>query len=542
MVLPGFDPDREYVLRSEALFTMRAGDRPQPGFVHIGGGRIVATGSKGSEPEAVAVVDVGDRPVLPGFVDPHIHLEQASAALYGTVDCDMELTGSIDAVIETMRADADRRDQRGGWLIGQSNLFTDRRIAERRMPNRADMDRVSTEYPVVLKCGAHITACNSVALQRILDADLNLRPDQVIDRDQNGPTGVIRELYHELGVPDLTTEDAREALRRTSAEKLTANGVTTIGEITDTVASMQALHEVSTSGDVPQRIQLYVCAPWTMPFDQALAWAADNKELGARFRSAGLKIFADGGFSAKGAAVLTPYLGVAADVPDALGRLAYTVDDMYAMIAAVQEAGLQLAVHANGERGQQVVAEAAVKLPNTGLPVRIEHAGNFVSRWDLTENWHRPELRAVCQPAFLWMMSSFLPEYLGELARAGRMPYRTLMSRGFELSASSDATGSDRRAFSPLAGITMMAERVSCTGELIDSDERLEPMDGLAMYTCNAAAAMGLTGTVGELREGARADLVVLDRDPRNDIARTQVSAVIIDGRPEYDTGPVAAL
>ncbi|NYH53857.1 imidazolonepropionase-like amidohydrolase [Nocardiopsis arvandica] len=70
---------------------------------------------------------------------------------------------------------------------------------------------------------------------------------------------------------------------------------------------------------------------------------------------------------------------------------------------------------------------------------------------------------------------------------------------------------------------------------------RVQPAaDVLRAATVNAARLLGLEGTVGTLRDGARADLVVVDGDPLADIAvlaspETSVRTVLRDGRVRHE-------
>lgn len=528
----------DYVLTSSHVYPMTKGSTPFAGYLRVSAGRIAAVG-EGPAPESIEapVVELGDRAVLPGFIDPHIHLALASATAYGAVPCYTEETPSLEAMVERLRERADLRDTRGGWLVGQSNLFTDRRLEDKRFPSRQDLDRVSTEFPVVVRCGAHITAANSRAIERIVEnvRGKALTGDQVIDRDEDGPTGIVRELFHEFGVPDLTRHDLVAAIRATALEKCTMNGITSIGEIADTIESTEIIRELVSDGGIAQRVHAYVIAPWTMPFDDALTLTRTARS--GRFTFAGIKLFGDGGFSAGGAATLKPYLPQFRSGDSANGRLGYSDQAMRDMLARVDADDLQLAVHTNGERAQLQLAMAreAVRPKHR---VRFEHAGNFVTDWDQVQRWNGEHSAAVVQPAFIWLMSSFLPEFLGEDARAGRMAFRTLLDRGLELSGSSDGTGSEPRSFDPLGNIRMLGNRVSCLGEHLGEEENVDPIDGLVMYTRNASRAMETESEVGTLREGLRADLAIVDRDPVAGIGSARVEATIAQGAPVFVRDP----
>jgi hypothetical protein len=510
---------RDYVVAGSRIFTMELGAEVIDGYVHVRDGRVVATG-EGSVPESLSskpVLQAGATAVLPGFVDPHMHLEQASCSVYGSIDCHAEVTDSIDAIIEQLRANLDAGDAREGWVIGQGNLFMDRRLDERRYPNRDDLDKVSRTSPVVFRCGSHVSILNSVALERLLARSVEIRSDAAIEVDETGrPNGLVHELFHELGVPELTEAQLAEALTEGAERWLTSNGTTTCGEITDTMESLQTLVSLSRGGAIPQRIDAYPCVPWTAATIPEAAGIAHREDLrGPRFRMPALKLFVDGGYSAYGAAVLRPYRNVPEGADNRYGRLAYSEVELAELIRQTDEAGFQLVAHTNGERSQRAMCSAAATIDRGGLPpIRLEHAGNFISDFATVDHWRRAGAIPVAQAAFIWSMSSFLPDYLGDWARAGRMPFRSLLDRGVDLSFASDAAASDPRAFSPLFNMQCAITRISCTGEQLDPAESLDVMTALRMHTSAAARAMGLDREVGSLRPGAHADFLLLSDDP----------------------------
>ncbi|MEW1601488.1 amidohydrolase family protein [Streptomyces sp. NPDC093808] len=57
------------------------------------------------------------------------------------------------------------------------------------------------------------------------------------------------------------------------------------------------------------------------------------------------------------------------------------------------------------------------------------------------------------------------------------------------------------------------------------------PVEVLRTATTNAAEALGAAGTLGVIRPGARADLLVVDGDPLRDVAAAaRVEQVLVDG------------
>ena len=77
----------DLVLLSDRVLWMTPGEPVGAGFVAVSGGVIVGTGPRERAGEHVGadteVVDVGSRPLMPGFVDVHAHVEVAARTALG---------------------------------------------------------------------------------------------------------------------------------------------------------------------------------------------------------------------------------------------------------------------------------------------------------------------------------------------------------------------------------------------------------------------------------------------------------------------------
>src|SRR5215471_6405615 len=62
------------VLHAARLLDVKAGKLVKPGEVLIQGDRIVEVGSSVKHPSGAEVIDLGDRTLMPGLIDAHIHL------------------------------------------------------------------------------------------------------------------------------------------------------------------------------------------------------------------------------------------------------------------------------------------------------------------------------------------------------------------------------------------------------------------------------------------------------------------------------------
>jgi predicted amidohydrolase YtcJ len=543
------------VLVSENVITMAADAGPADGLL-IRDGRIERLIRRDEVPglarDGAVVDDVGGRPILPGFVDVHAHAEVAAWAAYGTVDCRAPECAGVEDVLAVL-SDAVGAGA-SEWVVGQGNLFLDRKLRDGRLPTRGELDRVSRTVPIALRAGGHLSVLNSRALE-LAGIDAGYRPPSssitgqpTVIRDSGGqPTGVIKEMDNLLPLRKQDRASLTAAISGGLDAMFVRHGVTTIGEISETVQGIEVMDELARRGDLGLRVRVYLWAPGTMPLEDACRWR-DRITLRAGpdlVRIQGVKLFADGGYSAKMAATGQAYLGEG----EHRGAIAMTDGQLSAALEATSDAGLQLAVHANGDRAQEWVCgviERAGGAPGGALATRVEHAGNFVPHDGLTGAWQRAGIIPVPQPVFLYTFGDYFEDYLGDYGTRGRFPFASLTEGGWRLSASSDVwVGSERDATNPLFGVWCAVRRQSYAGRIIDPDQALSVSAALRMYTIDAAWTLGESDRRGSLEAGKDADVIVLDRDPRSvpvdDIPSIRVDAVYLAGRPVYSrTGGAA--
>src|SRR5260370_34066507 len=67
-------PPRPIVLHAARLLDVKTGRIVKPGEILVQGERIVEVGSSVKHPAGAEVIDLGDRTLLPGLIDAHIHL------------------------------------------------------------------------------------------------------------------------------------------------------------------------------------------------------------------------------------------------------------------------------------------------------------------------------------------------------------------------------------------------------------------------------------------------------------------------------------
>ena len=132
-------------------------------------GRILAVGSKQDVLKTAsadtALVDLGGKALLPGFVDAHGHvlaggIQSLSANILPPPDGDVQDIPSLQRVVREWAVANDAAVKQIGFIIGFG--YDNSQLKEQRHPTRADLDAVSTDLPVLLvHQSGHIVAVNS---------------------------------------------------------------------------------------------------------------------------------------------------------------------------------------------------------------------------------------------------------------------------------------------------------------------------------------------------------------------------------------------
>lgn len=503
------------------------------------------------------VVDLGSRPIMPGFVDPHAHIEVACRSSFRVVDCRAPMCPSIDHVVAKL-ADQAAKLPKGEWVVGQANLFFDRKLSEGRFPTRAELDRVSRDHPVAVRAGGHLSILNSKALA-VVGIDRNYTPPAhsitgmpQVERDDTGePTGVVKEMDSLLPFSSMTGAELRTALKNEIPKLFTQFGVTAIGEISETITGLQIMDEMAASGELPVAVRVYLWAPGTISFQDIKKWKEKVSPRAPKehFRIQGVKMFADGGFSARSAAVKEPYLVCGCRGGHSFrGDVALNSENIRQGLEASWSADLQLAVHANGDRAQEWVCREIIKLGGAPAGIahsRIEHAGNLLPSGATADLWASAGIIPVPQPVFLYTFGEYFPDYLGDYGKMGRFHFASLLKQGWRISGSSDVwVGSESEATNPLFSVWCCLKRQTYSGAYLDTDQAITIEQALKMHTIDAAAVLGEEDVRGSLAPGKFADVIVLDRDPRavaiDEIRQIKVDHVYACGREVFSRNQVS--
>lgn len=217
------------------------------------------------------------------------------------------------------------------------------------------------------------------------------------------------------------------------------------------------------------------------------------------------------------------------------GQLNVTPEALSEIWAKASRADVDVAVHVNGERAQEVVVDSWLGSPRTAK-LRLEHAGNFMSSPSGMEKWRDARIPLVLNPGFFnSYIGDFFPDVLEDMGWDRRMPVRTLLDSGASVAMGSDSgLGAEPRQSDPMTNIWALVTRRGYSGSVVQAEEAITPEEALRLFTIESAKALHLNSEVGTIEPGKVADLVILDSDPRavhpDNIRDIRPTAVFIGG------------
>ena len=535
-------PDRLFV--NARIWT---GDPSQPAAtaLAIRGDTIIAIGSDDSlrtlaGPETI-IEDLGGRRMVPGFHDAHWHLPTRRTADLNGVEDVAELLERLEAFAAELPEDA--------WVTGRG--WTPQ-IFPGRTAHRRYLDAAFPTRPVLLTDrDGHQVLANTIALQRAGITSETPAPTGgaiVLDRDGT-PTGLLQETAMPLvrnQLPAPTPDEVYAALRyemhRAASHGLTALQLAQGMSATEDSAIARALREDSLL------VRFRVGVPFAATVsDSTLASYADRMRTstGPLVRYGLAKGMLDGTVDAGTAAMLEPYSAG----NESLGLLRWDPDTLRMTIARYDRAGLQVALHAIGDRAIRVALDAYEQVQRDGgrrdARHRIEHLE--VPHPDDIPRFKALGVLASTQAIFAMPDVNALGNYLPMLGpeRAERpMPFKALDDAG-----AIQPFGSDYPVFpmNPLIGIYTAVTRQLDDGMPFGGwipAQRISIEAALRHYTADAAYAAFREEEIGVLRTGMLADFVVLSEEildvPPVALMRAKPVLTVMGGRDTYRTLPAA--
>jgi predicted amidohydrolase YtcJ len=509
---------------------------PWAGAVAMVGDTVVAVGDSASlrawVGPATTVLDNGRAMVTPGLMDGHAHFASGGFQL---ASVDLRDAATPAEFIQRIKAYA-KTLKPGEWITGGD--WDHERWANAPLPRHDWIDSVTPNNPVfVNRLDGHMGLANALALKAAhITAQTPDRPGGTIVRDPNRePTGMLKDGAQDpvyAVVPDASPEQMDSALSR-ATNWAASKGVTAVSAVSASWSEVAAARRLRAAGLLKTRISFYpALGDW-----RAVAESVKVNGPGDDWiRVAGVKGFVDGSLGSGTALFFEPY----ADDPSTFGLMVTPEESLRSWIGAADSAGLQVVVHAIGERANALLLD----IYDSVFAAHGQRDRRF-------RDEHAQHLRPQDVPRFaqLGVLASMQPYHAADdgrwaIKRLGpdrvkhSYVFRSLLDHGARLSFGSDWSVAP---LDPMLGIAAAVTRQTLDGKNPGGwipEEKISVDEALHAYSTGDAYAMFAEHTIGMLKPGYKADLLLLDRDLTtirpDDLWQARVRTTIVGGKVVY--------
>lgn len=501
--------------------------------IAVAGDSIVAVGTSDDirkHAGSARVIDAKGGMVTPGFIDSHVHFNDGGLALASVKLRDAKTKAEF---IQRIAAFA-KAQPKGTWIRSGD---WDHTLWGGEMPTHEWIDSVTPDNPVwINRLDGHMNLANALAMTaaKVDRNTKNVAGGEIVRDAKGNPTGIFKD--NAMGLIDAAQPPRSAAEYDVALDSamtyVAARGVTSVhnmGSFGD-IATFRRAHDAST---LRTRIVAQV------PLSQ---WAALRDTVQTRghgdvwLHIGGLKGFVDGSLGSHTAAMLAPF----SDAPGT-GLFVTPPDSLYAWTKAADAAGLQVMVHAIGDkaiRTQLDIFERVAKENGArDRRFRIEHAQHIAPE-DIPRFGALGVIPSM-QPYHEADDGRWAERVIGPERSKGTYAFRGLIDSGAH-----PAFGSDWFVAppTPLEGIKAAVTRQTLDGKHPDGwvpEQKITVEEALRAYTRGAAFAGFQEQKIGVLRIGMLADLVLLDKDLTKvepaTIDQTQVLMTVVGGKVVFE-------
>ena len=483
--------------------------RPWASALAVRGERIVAVGS-GAEVrkltgEATRTIDARGQLVVPGFMDSHIHFLTGGHQLASVDLRDARTPAEFIARIRAFAATVPA----GTWITGGN---WDHQNWGGELPTKAWLDEATRDHPVwVSRLDGHMAVASSAALRAAgVDKSVADIEGGTVVRDASGePTGLLKDNAMSLvnrveppATPEMDDRALAAAMRHVASK-----GVTSVHNM-GTWEDLAAFERARVAGTMITRV--YAVVP-VRTWERLRDHVATNGRGDEWLRIGGLKAFVDGSLGSHTAAMFEPFT----DTPQDSGFFVEAPDDLYRWVSEADRAGLQLLVHAIGDRAINLQLGIFERVARENGPrdrrFRIEHA-QHIAPSDIARFGALGVIPSM-QPYHAIDDGRWAEKVIGAERAKGTYAFRSLLDARARIAFGSDWFVAPP---TPLEGIYAAVTRRTLDDRNPGGwvpEQKITVEEALRAYTLDAAHASFDEKTRGSLERGKLADFVLIDRD-----------------------------
>jgi len=536
LALAACTPKADLVIQGGSVWTGLSTGRGRPGTVAIANGKILAVGDSAEVARYVGaetkVLRADGGVVVPGLADGHTHFIDGGFQL---ASVDLRDAATPEEFIRRLK-DFAATLQPGEWITGGD--WDHELWRGTPLPQRDWIDSVTPNNPVfVNRLDGHMALANSAALRAagVTRATATPPGGEVVRGPTGEPLGVFKDQAMDLvwrAFPEPSPEKRDSALARAMAHAASL-GVTATAHMSASWADWAAYRRMQQAGRMTLRVAVY------LPLDQWHAVADTIARAGQGddwVRIGGVKGYMDGSAGSRTAFFFEPF----SDSAGYSGLMQHTENEMRTWIGAADSAGLQVAVHAIGDRANALllaIFDSVARAHGTrDRRFRDEHAQHL--RPQEIPLFGAQRVVPSMQPYHAIDDGRWLQKRIGPVRIRTTYAFRSLIGADAPLAFGSDWTVAP---LDPMLGVYAAVTRRTLDGRNPGGwipDQKITVGEALRAYTYGNAWAMFMDQKWGALVAGHYADVVVLDRDlfavTPESIGNVKVRYTIVGGRVVY--------
>jgi predicted amidohydrolase YtcJ len=511
-------------------------DQPWAEAVALKGDKILEAGSsqeiKGMIGGNTQVIDLKGDLVLPGFIDSHTHFLDGGFSLLSVRLKDAESREGFIARIE----DRAKEIGKGAWIL--EGDWDHQSFDPPELPKKEWIDPVTLHNPVCIgRHDGHMVLANSLALKLAGVTKNTPSPpggEIVKDSETEEPTGILKDAAMDLVMKHIPEPTFKEKLKAAEvALKHAAEvGVTSIHDM-GYADSFEVYQELLKQNKLTARLYVYIPITEVEVFERL---KLKNPFGNSLLKVGGLKGFVDGSLGSSTALFFDPYT----DDPQKKGLFhsqMFPEGIMEKRLIQAEKAGLQVAIHAIGDRANNILLDIFEKIISQNEERdrrwRIEHAQHLLPR-DI-ERIANLGIIASVQPYHAIDDGRWAERKIGKERSQYTYAFKSLQKKGAVLACGSDWAVAP---LDPIGGIYAAVTRQTLDGKHPDGwfpEQKMSLEEALNGYTLNGAYAEFSENLKGSVEKGKLADLVVLSRNifkiPPAEIQKTEVKMTIFNGK-----------
>ena len=492
-------------------------------------GEIVFVGKKAEALKIfkgkAAEVDLKGNTMVPAFLDGHSHMYFVGfTSLCANLLPPPDGPGNNNkSIIETLNKYKDSEEgkhmfKKLGWIIG--NGYDDSQLESKKHPTTADLDKVSTEVPVIIMHqSGHIGVMNTKGLEAVgYTAETKNPEGGVIRKDKTGkPTGVVEELaFFKVLFGIVGKVDAELALKciDKGQEEYAKFGYLTAQDGRTTQEQLTAFKAAAKNNklyiDVVAYPDITLGTDYVTSEDYSPSHTYKNK-----FRIGGVKLTLDGSPQGKTAWLTQPYL-----VPPTGQEKGYkgypvmTDEQATEYVKTAFKNKWQILCHTNGDAAiDQYIKAIDAAEKEYGYP---DHRTVLIHGQTLRKDQIPDLVRLGIYPSLFPMHTFYWGDWhvesvLGEPRASYISPCRDVVDAGLTITSHTDAPVTFPNS---MRVYDATVNRVTRSGKVLGPDQRLTAYEGLETLTKWGAKQYFEENSKGTLTVGKLADFVILDKNP----------------------------